>query len=323
MPKAILGIDGGGTKTHAILVDLDGKILATAANGGANWERIGIEAVGKSLDELINEALSSAKISREDIVASTLALAGIDWAEDEALFAPVTQGLGLSGRCTFVNDSVAALFAGIPDGIGCVSIAGTGGKSAGSDGEQTIQTMGMQLGEGGGAGQLVDLALDSIARAHHSTAAKTKMYSSIPKAAGFDDPEVFFIAIARGRVRLNESLAPLIFDLASGGDAVALDVVNRVARQHAVDVYGIATQLNFQTKPITVIRAGGLHTAGCTVFDATFEAEVKLLLGSAQVRVLDVAPVFGAVIHSAHKYFTTLPENFSNNLLAQARKVDL
>ena len=323
MSKAILGIDGGGTKTHAILVDLDGKILATAANGGANWERIGIQAVGKSLDELISTALSSANISREDIVASTLALAGIDWSEDESLFAPVIQGLGLSGRCTLVNDSVAALFAGIPDGIGCVSIAGTGGKSAGSDGERTIQTMGMQLGEGGGAGQLVDLALESIALAHHGTAAKTTMYSSIPKAAGFDDPEVFFIAIARGRVRLDESLAPLIFDLASSGDVAALDVVNRVAKQHAIDVYGIATQLNFQTKPITVIRAGGLHTAGCAVFDATFEAEVKLLLGNAQVRTLDVAPVFGAVIHSAHKYFTDLPENFSSNLLAQARKVDL
>jgi N-acetylglucosamine kinase-like BadF-type ATPase len=323
MSKAILGIDGGGTKTHAILVDLDGKILATAANGGANWERIGIQAVGKSLDELIGTALSSAKISREDIVASTLALAGIDWPEDESLFAPVIQGLGLSGRCTLVNDSVAALFAGIPDGIGCVSIAGTGGKSAGSDGEQTVQTMGMQLGEGGGAGQLVDLALDSIARAHHGTAAKTTMYSSLPKAAGFDDPEMFFIAIARGRVRLNESLAPLIFDLASSGDIAALDVVNRVAKQHAIDVSGIANRLNFQAKPITVIRAGGLHTAGCTVFDTTFEAEVKLLLGTVQVRTLDVAPVFGAVINSANKYFKNLPENFSSNLLVQARKVDL
>jgi N-acetylglucosamine kinase-like BadF-type ATPase len=323
MPKAILGIDGGGTKTHAILVDLDGKILGTAANGGANWERIGIEAVGKSLDELINKVLTNAKISREDIVASTLALAGIDWPGDDALFTPVIQRLGLIGRCTLVNDSVAALFAGIPDGVGCVSIAGTGGKTAGSNGEKTIQTMGMQLGEGGGAGQLVDLALHSIARAHHGTAAKTKMYSSIPKAAGFDDPELFFIAIARARLQSDESLAPLIFDLASGGDAAALDVVNRIAKQHAIDVHGIATQLNLQTKPIAVVRAGGLHTAGCAVFDVTFEAELKLLLANASVRVLDVAPVFGSVIYSANKYFKTLPENFSSNLLAEARKVEL
>jgi len=323
MSKAILGIDGGGTKTHAIVVDLDGKILATAANGGANWERIGIEAVGKSLDELINSVLSTARISREDIVASTLALAGIDWPEDENLFAPVIQGLGLSGKCALVNDSVAALFAGIPDGIGCVSIAGTGGKTAGSDGERTIQTMGMELGEGGGAGQLVDMALDAIAQAFHSTAAKTRMYSEIPLEAGFSQPEEFFIAIARGRVRLDESYARLIFELANSGDSAAHEVVVHVAKQHARDVNGVASQLKFRDQHMTLIRAGGLHTAGCGVFDNAFESEINRLLGKVNVSVLNIAPVFGAIIHSAHAYFETIPAEFLSNLLTDAGKVDL
>ena len=323
MVKAILGIDGGGTKTHAVLVDLDGNILSTAANGGANWERIGIEAVGKSLDELIKSALARAKIGREDIVSSTLALAGIDWPEDEKLFGPTLQSLGLTDRCALVNDSVAALFAGIPNGIGCVSIAGTGGKTAGSDGQQTIQTMGMELGEGGGAGQLVGLALDSIARAHHATGNKTQMYEAIPAAIGFSDPEQFFIAIARGRVHLDEVLAPLIFDLAINGDAAALAVVYQVAKQHAVDVSGIAGQLNFTDKPMTLIRAGGLHTACCEVFDKAFEAEINRLLGKVNVSVLEIAPVFGAVIHSAHRYFEKLPPQFISNLLANAEKVGL
>ena len=41
MSKVFLGVDGGGTKTHACVVDLEGNILGTAANGGANWERSG------------------------------------------------------------------------------------------------------------------------------------------------------------------------------------------------------------------------------------------------------------------------------------------
>ena len=323
MVKAILGIDGGGTKTHALLVDLDGNILGTAANGGANWERIGLEAVGKSLEQLVSKALSNAKTDRKDIVASTLALAGIDWPEDEMLFASILQSLDLSGRCALVNDSVAALFAGIPDGVGCVSIAGTGGKTAGSDGRITLQTMGMELGEGGGAGQLVGLALDSIARAHHGAAEKTQMYTAIPKATGFDNPTSFFIAIARGQVHLDETLAPLIFDLAKSADPAALEVVTQVAKQHALDTKAIASQLNFQSKPIALIRAGGLHTAGCESFDSAFEAEVIRLLGPVDMRVLDIPPVFGAVIHSAHQYFEKMPTDFLRNLLANAGKVEL
>ena len=40
MVKAILGIDGGGTKTHAVLVDLDGNILSCGkwrGELGTNW----------------------------------------------------------------------------------------------------------------------------------------------------------------------------------------------------------------------------------------------------------------------------------------------
>ncbi|CAB4867205.1 MAG: hypothetical protein F2786_03885 [Actinobacteria bacterium] len=323
MLKAILGIDGGGTKTHAVIADLDGNILASAANGAANWERIGITSVQKSLNELIASVLASAHVGHEDIVASTFALAGLDWPEDKVLFEPFLENLLSPGKTHLVNDSIAALFAGAPDGVGCVSIAGTGGKTAGSDGKATLQTMGMELGEGGGAGQLVNLALDSIAKSHHGTAEITQLYLELPKAAGFNHPEEFFTAIARTRVRLDESYAPLIFDLANSGDSSAVDIVTTVAKQHAHDVFGISSQLNFHGKTIKVVRAGGLHTAGCTIFDAIFHSEVIRLVDSAQVSVLEIAPVFGAVIHCAHKYFPTLAPEFIENVLNGAREVEL
>ena len=94
MSKVFLGVDGGGTKTHACIVDLDGNILGTAANGGANWERSGIRSVQDGLNEIIEEALHSAGATREEIVDSTFALAGIDWEEDQKLFIPVVTALG-------------------------------------------------------------------------------------------------------------------------------------------------------------------------------------------------------------------------------------
>lgn len=323
MSKVILGIDGGGTKTHACIVDLDGNVLGTAANGGANWERSGINSVQNSLNAIIDEALNSASVSRADVVASTFALAGIDWDEDLNLFAPVINALGLEGRCELINDSFAALFAGAPNGIGCVSIAGTGGKSAGRDGVRTVQTMGMDLGEGGGAGQLIALTLESIARSFHGISERTQLFSTIPKALGFQDPKTFFTAIARDRVHPDESLAPVIFDLANAGDSAAIDVVSHVAKQHAQDVQGIYLQLNFPAGAVQVVRAGGLHTANCAVFNNTFESELRTLVPQAAMSILEIAPVYGSVVHASNRYFGKTPEKFISQLHLVAQKVEI
>ena len=323
MRKVLLGIDGGGTKTHACLVDLEGNILATAANGAANWERIGVEAVQSSLEEIINLVCTKAGIDRSEIVDSTFALAGIDWEEDKILLAPVVSALGLENRCELINDSFAALFAGIPQGIGCVSIAGTGGKSAGRTANNSVQTMGMELGEGGGAGQLVGNALDLIARAHHGIIEKSALYLELPLAVGFSDPTSFFTSIARERVHVDEDLAPLIFELAAKGDALAIEAITIVARQHAIDIQGIVHQLDFQGAEIQLIRAGGLHTAANPIFDQVFEKTIRESLPSIRMRVLDVSPVYGAVMHSAHRYFDYVAPEFISTLETAAKKVEI
>ena len=319
MSKVILGIDGGGTKTHAVLVDLDGNIVATAANGGANWERTGIAATQESLQEIVTRALSSAGLNSQDIVAATFALAGIDWESDKDLFAPTISALQLPASTSFINDSIAALFAGSPSGIGCVSIAGTGGKTSGRSATKTLQTMGMDLGEGGGAGQLVSLALDYVARIYHGIESPSTLTDLILAECGYPNQTAFFQAVARDGLRLNEDLAPKIFDLATSGDAGAIAIVTTVAKQHAIDVIAMIDQLGLAGTAVQVIRAGGLHTAGCETFDQTFEKALKSKHSGAITQVLDISPVYGAVVHAAQLHFGEVPPEFLNNLFQQAR----
>ena len=318
MSKLLLGIDGGGTKTHAVLVDLSGNIVAAAANGGANWERTGIAATEISLLEIIQRVLKIAKADSDEIVAATFGLAGIDWESDLELFMPISKFLNLSDKAVFVNDSIAALFAGIPNGIGCVSIAGTGGKTAGRNGTQTLQTMGMDLGEAGGAGQLVALALDYIARIYHGTEKPSALTNLILDESGFANETALFKAVARDEFRIDEEMAPKIFALATNGDAGAIAITNLVATQHANDVVAIINRLGLTNTAVPVIRAGGLHTAGCATFDLTFEKALKSKQPGATSKVLNISPVYGAVVHAAHAYFGDIPPAFLDNLFERA-----
>ena len=319
MCNVILGIDGGGTKTHALLVDLDGNILATAANGGANWERTGIAATQASLQEIVNRVLSDADLTSSNITAATFGLAGIDWESDKELFVPTVKALNLPANTAFINDSIAALFAGVPSGIGCVSIAGTGGKTSGRSATKTLQTMGMDLGEGGGAGQLVSLALDYIARIHHGIEAPSGLTQLILADSGFSSETALFKAVAREEFRISEDLAPEIFELCGTGDQGAMAISMTVANQHALDVIAMLKKLGLTDSTVNVIRAGGLHTAGCAIFDQTFENALKSGHPGAVTQVLDISPVYGAVIHAAHSHFGEIPAAFLTNLFEQAR----
>ncbi len=297
MSKFILGVDGGGTKTDAVIADENGKIIATATNGGANWERMGITNALNSLEEVIRSVADSAGIATSDISYATFAIAGIDWPNDVKLYLPITDCLGIK-NFEIMNDSFAALYAGSKSLEGIVSIAGTGGKTAGIFAGNKVQSMGMELGEGGGAGQLVGLALEYIAMQFHRTVEPSALYESIPAALGKTPGVEFFEAVARSGARLNESLAPEIFKLADQNDIGALYAVKKTALQHAKDVCGIAKQLGICQEDITVVRAGGLHTARNKAFDLEFENYVKQCLPNANLVVLDQAPVMGAVLNS-------------------------
>jgi N-acetylglucosamine kinase-like BadF-type ATPase len=298
MSHYFLAIDAGGTKTHAIVTDERGNILGVARNGAGNWENIGLAKTASSLQEVISSALQSAGIDRSQLTRSLFAMAGADWPSDIAMLEKMVVELGIPQPITVVNDAVGALFAGTPQGIGVVSIAGTGGKTVARDSQQLLETMGMSLGEAGGAGQLVSEFVNLMAAAYHGQRKKTDFYSEVVSHCGFTSDQEMFQAIARKGPVLGSEFAPRIFDAANADDALALEAIRLTADRHAQDVVGLARQLVLD-KPLRIVRAGGLHTAGNKDFDRHFMEIITHQLPDAQVAILDVPPVIGAASYAA------------------------
>ncbi len=81
----VLGLDGGNTKTVAIVAGLDGTVLGTGRSGCGDIHGVPLEAALGELAAAIDGAVHEAGGSRDDVVAAGCSLAGADWPEDFTL----------------------------------------------------------------------------------------------------------------------------------------------------------------------------------------------------------------------------------------------
>ena len=293
----VIGVDGGGTKTHVCVATTGGEVLGFATGGCANWETTGLEAIAGELATAVGEALAAAGVAPTDVAASAFCLAGMDWPSDAGRLDPVLTGLGLGGVVTLTNDSFAALRAGTPDPFGCVSVAGTGGVCAGRNRRgETARTMAIAVGEASGAWGLVRGALDAVAAAHHASGPPTALTQRLLASAGVDSPESFFEGLSRGELRIDAGLATEVFAAADDGDAVAIGVAENCGAQHGRDLAGLVRRLEMTADAFDVVLAGGVHTAANPVFGAAFEREVHSVAPASRLRTLTSPPVVGAVL---------------------------
>ena len=94
----VLGIDGGGTKTHAVIADADGAVRGFATSGPANWEVVGLRGAGESLREATRRALQAAGAESGDLLRAFAALARTTGSPATSLAASTLEALSSAGR---------------------------------------------------------------------------------------------------------------------------------------------------------------------------------------------------------------------------------
>lgn len=90
----VLGVDGGGTKTHAAVADERKSLLGFGVSGPSNWEDAGVETAVAALTAAVREALSAAALRPERVDASMFGLAGIDFPSDVVAMKGVAGAIG-------------------------------------------------------------------------------------------------------------------------------------------------------------------------------------------------------------------------------------
>jgi len=122
----LLGVDGGNTKTHALVTDLDGTVLGRGDAGTADIHATVPEPALVEITLACERALDAAGGSSSDLDAAAFNLAGADWPEDFVLLREeLTRRIGLEREPVVVNDGIGPLRCGAEDSVGVAAVMGT------------------------------------------------------------------------------------------------------------------------------------------------------------------------------------------------------
>ncbi|WP_020208162.1 N-acetylglucosamine kinase [Gilvimarinus chinensis] len=282
-----LGIDGGGTKCRAVLVDENNQVLGVG-NGGPSNPYHGVARALESIVNATDNALRSAGLTPEDKsrVVAGLGLAGVNL---PSLFKIVDQWEHPYKAQYLTTDLHIACIAAHEQDNGAVIVSGTGSCGfAHVDGQSlTLGAHGFPCGDVGSGAWIglecikaVLLDSDGLGPA----TALTELVSEQLQARG-----IMIVERLNGAKSSDYAkLAPIVFAAAEEGDEVALSII-RGGADYLTDVARKLWALN----PPRMSMLGGVSTRIVDWMDADIASRMSDPLNQ---------PEFGAVHFARSSY---------------------
>ena len=300
MMKYYLGVDVGGTKTHALVADETGQAVGFGTGGPGNWEGVGYDGLTRVLLDVSARAAQRAGIGIDQIAGAGLGIGGYDWPCERQDHLNAIQPLGLNCPLEVVNDATLGILAGASEGWGVSLVAGSGCNARGWSRDHKRQ--GRAVGGGGEWSGEYAGGYDIVARAMQAVTfewlkrgpatALTQVLLEHTGATGLDD---LVEGVYLQRFPFEPALVLKIFETARKGDPDAQAVMRWAGRQLGGMAVGVINQLEIQEEHFEVVLIGSLH-GGSPIMDQALRKTVRQTAPHAQFVRLTVPPVVGGVL---------------------------
>ena len=299
----LIGIDGGGTKTLGVLTDLDGAVLASATTGSTNPNDVTPDVSADRLTALCHALLAQAGLT-DGVLPETSLFFGIAGGINHGTTLECLLGdrLPTVGNLRVRSDAHILLSGEVPTGDGACIICGTGSVCFLRHGEEIhrIGGWGYLLDSGGSGYDIGRDALEAVLRAFDGRGEPTLLTDLLTAHLG-GPVNTRITEIYREGKPYIASCAPLVFEAAEQGDAVAKSILDRNARKLA-EYIGAAWKLlnaDGENTPVSlpVVMGGGISQKASPYWRDLVASLVDPAL-PAEITVAAMPPVFGAVVEA-------------------------
>lgn len=262
---AFLSVDGGATKTVAIIYDYSGDIISTGLASSSNYRNVGVIVAKKNIERAINESLKRGGKSIEDIEFSTFALAGVkDSDQSTKIISDFVSSIELNSNFELLNDGEAGFKCRFPIGDGIVVAPGTGMIAYGKKEEKMDRCSGWGwfIGDEGGAFYIGRRAIQEAAKEADGRSKNKSILPMIMKKFKVEEPRKIVNHIYNEHVDIREiaSIAALVSNAANKGDTTSKIILKEAAKEAALCATALIKNMKFNE--ITVSGYGGVYRSG-------------------------------------------------------------
>lgn len=306
MRRLIVGIDGGGTKTNLVAVDIKtGSVVSTASSGSIHFSTMG-EATALHNLELGIAALQLC--DADQVVAVSIGDPAIDDCDNDTPITSLSATAGNCCRCDKVftkGDVFMAMYSCSGGRSGAFLIAGTGSMGIALTEPYHHGGVNRYLNVGGWAmpttdpGSGYDIAIQGIQAAFHAfdgVGKHTELTNALLAFAKVDEPRQLIPlfnggAFTRGQIA---QFAQSVDACAQQGDAISISILE--AAGHILSQYAIQLMRNLPQPRVGIYGSVLLRNR---IVYSTFENEVLTAIPAAQIVFPTLAPEYGAVMFAA------------------------
>jgi N-acetylglucosamine kinase len=293
----VVGVDGGASKTVALIGMVEGKILGRGETGPSNYHNVGSTVASNAIKKAVLEAKRNASLNGIMPKTAVVALAAIDSPKDRHVTSLFVHRTKIAETSFVIHDSVAALYAATQGKPGVIVISGTGCVAAGINraGEYVrVSGWGYLVDDEGSAFDIGRKALTTAFRTLDGRNPHTKLTVVLERKFGVQSlEEILNIIYTKGwSVEEIASLAPLV-SKAAKTDKVCRNILKQSGISLAELAVTVAKRLRMTHSKFMVVTVGGNFKSGRYLLEP-FASRVKLDCPYAQLRRLDIEPAIGA-----------------------------
>lgn len=302
MTQYILGIDGGGTKTQAVIVDEQGTLCGSGVSGSSNFDATGIDIARRNLEQAVSVARHKANLTDRPLSAAYLGIAGTVSTADVRVVHDMAQQLALADpTCLGIHhDCRIALAGGLSGRPGIVLIAGTGSSCFG------INAAGDSW-RAGGWGHLVSdegssywlgvQAMKTAVASYDGRLAPTVLVERVQEYLHIPDlNDIMHRIYVPGLTKTETAaLARLVMDAARTGDPVSLSLITQAANDLADCVLAVARKIHLVDASSELAIVGGLLQSG-DIFVNQLQTAIAERLPHCRITWPELPPVLGACL---------------------------